>query len=144
MAVTTDHLQVPEAPEPVAVLPTKSSRRGVVGWVATVAGVTAATALTVAVLTSGSTPTRIESVRSIADRGSITAIDHRDAVVAARVAQAHGADRHLEIRAAEIAQARVRGSDRHLENLAAESAQARVRGSDRHLDNLAGASSERP
>ena len=143
MAVTTDHLQVPEAPEPVPVPPT-NPHHVVVGWAATVAGVAAATALAVAVLTPDSTLTRIKTGQSIAERGSITAIDHRDAVVAARVAQAHGADRHLEIRAAEIAQARVRGSDRHLENLAAESAQARVHGSDRHLDNLAGASSDRP
>ena len=144
MAVTTEHLQVPESTEPVPARPSKSSRRVVVGWAATGAGLVAAAALAVAVLTPDSMPTRVETGRLIAERGSITAIDHRDAEVAARVAQAQGADRHLEIQAAEIAQAHARGSDRHLENLAAEIAQTRVRGSDRHLENLAGASSERP
>ena len=125
MAVITDHLQVPESTEPVPVPPPKSSRRVVVGWAATVAGVAAATALAVAVLTPDSTSTRVGTGRLIAERGSITAIDHRDAQVAARVAEAQGSDRHLEIQAEEIAQAHARGSDRHLENLAGTSSERR-------------------
>ena len=105
MAVTTEHLQVPESTEPVPARPSKSSRRVVVGWAATAAGLVAAAALAVAVLVPDQAPSKVDTGRVIAERGSIAAIDHRDAQVAARVAAAQGSDRHLEILAAEIAQA---------------------------------------
>ena len=121
--------------------PSPPARR-VLGWTAAAAGLAAATALTVAVLTPNSTPNHVETGQSIAELGSITAIDHRDAQIAARVAEAQGFDRRLENQAAEIAQAQARGSDRRLENQAAEIAQARAHGSDRHLENLASGHSE--
>jgi hypothetical protein len=115
MAVTTEDLNIAESPEPAPVTPPKSPHV-VLGWAAAVAGLAAATALAVAVLTPDHRASSVDSGRLIAEHGSITAIDHRDAQIADRVAEAQGFDRHLETQAAQIAREQTRGSDRHLEN----------------------------
>jgi hypothetical protein len=99
MTLTTDELQAPETLSPAPSRPPAFPTRVVLGWVAVIAGLTAAAVLAVLVLTSDSTPPRIDTGRTVAEHGSITAIDHRDQLALARQAASRTVAEHGSVAA---------------------------------------------
>jgi hypothetical protein len=99
MALTTDQLQAPETTSPTPSRPPAFPTRVVLGWVAVIAALAAAAVLAVSVLTSGSTSPSIDNVRTVAEHGSITAIDHRDQLALSRRAASRTVAEHGSVSA---------------------------------------------
>jgi hypothetical protein len=78
MTVTTEQVQVPEITRPAPSPRTASPSRVVLRWAPAVVALGASGLLAVAVLTPDRSPARVDTSRTVAEHGSITAIDHRD------------------------------------------------------------------
>ena len=78
MTLTTEQVQVPETTSPAPSPRPESPVRRVLRWAPVVVALGASGLLAVSVLTPDSGPARVDTSRTVAEYGSITAIDHRD------------------------------------------------------------------
>ena len=88
LTTTTSEIDVDQAPRASAPAETARSphprRRIVLSWVAVAAAGGAAAMLIASSLSSDSPSIDLTNVRTVAEHGSVNAIDHRDALAAAR------------------------------------------------------------
>ncbi len=78
MTLTTEQVQVPETTSPAPSPRPESPVRVLLRWAPVVVALGAAGLLAVSVLTPDRGPARVDTSRTVAEYGSIAAIDHRD------------------------------------------------------------------
>ena len=78
MTLTTEQVQVPETTSPAPSSRPESPVRVLLRWAPVVVALGASGLLAVSVLTPDRGPARVDTSRTVAEHGSITAIDHRD------------------------------------------------------------------
>ena len=101
MTITTTDVQVPGTPPPASSHAPTRSTRAIVVWAAVLAVVGAAGLLMISVLDSDSTGATIDSGQSLAEHGSINAVEHRDESALGRNAAAPSLAEHGSITAIE-------------------------------------------
>ena len=78
MTLTTEQVQVPETTRPAPSPRPESPFRVVLRWAPVVVALGASGLLAVSVLTPDRGPARVDTSRTVAEYGSVAAIEHRD------------------------------------------------------------------